>query len=376
MRKIRVLQVASGLNLGGYERVVANLCEHMDRDRFEVSVLCTKFLGHFGAKLRDSGFDVTSFESPEGKSAGLKAPLYALRHLRRGRYDVVHTHGTSALLDVGPIMPLIRGSRFVHTYHFGNYPNRPFHYLLLEGIFSRFPDQLVAVSHFQREAIATTFKIGERKIRTIWNGVDLDHRLNDVDGVKASLGIEEDTLVVGTIANIIEQKGYEYFLAVADDVCSRIPNVVFVAVGGGPLEEQIRSKAAKSAYADRIKILGYRSDATEILGVFDVFLLASLWEAMPIVLLEAMACSKPIVATDVGDNARMVEHGTAGYITEPRDTATMSSRLLEMLRSESLRRSMGENGGTRYRSLFTADVMVSEYASLFETVARDTSAAG
>jgi glycosyltransferase involved in cell wall biosynthesis len=368
VKKIKLLQVASGLNFGGYERVISNLCENIDPHEFEVSVICTKFLGHFGAQLRESGFDVSSFEDETEGVAGRFVPAYVFGQLKRGEYDIVHTHGTSALLDVAPIAPLFPRTKFVHTFHYGNYPHRPMKYLLLEALFSRFADELVAVSHFQRDAILEVFRLADNRIRTIWNGVNIESSTADENEMLRDLGIGSGKIVVGTIANVIEQKGYEHFLEVASIVCAEIPNVVFVSVGGGALQDEIRAAARESLFADRLFFLGYRSDATEILGIFDVFILTSLWEAMPIVLLEAMAYSKPIVATNVGDNSRMVVNGLNGYITEPKDIQSMSKRLLRLVQDSEQRRQMGNAGFERYRDNFTAEVMVSRYQDLYRSL--------
>lgn len=369
--KIRVMQVVPSLGLGGYERVVANLCADVDNTKFDVSVCCLKHISVLGEQLGKKGVKIHALS--EG-SSGLNRYTVFLKlkkYIIDQSFDIIHSHGTGALLDATFAKLLLGKRKLIHTFHYGNYPNFPVRYLCLEALCSRVPDRLVAVSEDQRQRLMKAYHLKPERIATIWNGVKENNSFLDVGKIRDSFGIPGNALVVGTIGNLIEQKGYPYFLETCRRVNTIFPDTFFLVIGGGPLEQELKTRARDLGLGEKVIFTGFRRDATDILHIFDIFLLASLWEAMPIVLLEAMATGKSVVATDVGENSRIVSEGETGFIVQAKDVDTMVQRVVLLLGSEDKRKEMGNKAKERFRLLFTSRAMAARYERLYESLVKN-----
>jgi glycosyltransferase involved in cell wall biosynthesis len=164
--------------------------------------------------------------------------LQLRRFLRDKQIDVVHSHTTHALVDAAVCRCLSHAVKIVHTFHFGNYPHQPSRTLLMEGISSRFADRLVAVGQVQRERIKQTYRLSDRAISAVRNGVHLPPAPNDDPAFRRSVGVE-DKILVGTIAHLCPQKGLHDLLSVARHVRDARKDVHFVLVGDGDLRREL-----------------------------------------------------------------------------------------------------------------------------------------
>lgn len=368
-KKIKILQVISSLHIGGAEKVVSNISTLINKDIFEMEVLCIKELGMLGEKLVNEGIEVLI---PKGNHAFLDRYRKVLRinSIVLGRqYDIVHTHGTTGLLTIGPLF-CFRSKKpiFLHTFHFGNYPNIKRRYLYGERFFASFADCLVAVSHSQRESIVRYHRVKPEKIRTIINGVEDNKYCQDKIFMRdkfSEFGITEKDFIVGSIAVLSIQKGIIYLLDAAREISKRIQNVKFLIVGGGKMLEYLKERAFKLGLREKVIFTGWRSDALKILSAFDIFVSPSLWEGLPLAILEAMAARKPIVATMVGDNPKIIDHGKTGLLIPAESPDAIKDAILQIASNPDHAKDMGENAYRRYREDFTVDKMVKSYEKLY-----------
>ena len=148
-----------------------------------------------------------------------------------------------------------------------------------------------------------------------------------------------------------------------------MPNIKFVIVGGGPLEQLLREESASLGLQGRVVFTGWRNDALELIPSMDVFVMSSLWEAMSIVLLEAMAASRPIVVTDVGDNSRVIEHGVSGLVVAPKDAEGIASAVLQIYKDSGLAGHLARQANARFVRNYTVRQMVEEHERLYRHLA-------
>jgi glycosyltransferase involved in cell wall biosynthesis len=153
--------------------------------------------------------------------------------------------------------------------------------------------------------------------------------------------------VVGTIANFKAHKGYPYLLQAAVRVRERVPNVRFVVVGQGPLEDEVKREAAALGVSDTFVFTGFREDVPRLASIFDLFVLSSIHEGLSIALLEAMSLGIPAVVTSVGGLPEVVEDGQQGYLVPPRDPRALAARISELLVDEQTRSEMGGRAAQR-----------------------------
>ena len=135
--------------------------------------------------------------------------------------------------------------------------------------------------------------------------------------VRAELGVGDEEIVVGTVANFRQAKRYDLLIEAAQIVVDRLPSVRFVAVGQGPLEDKVRAWHKASGLGDRFLLTGYRADARRVMSAFDLFTLGSEHEGLPVAVMEALALGLPVVATAVGGLPEAVDDGVEGRLVPP-----------------------------------------------------------
>ena len=311
--RVRVLQTIGSMHIGGAENVVVELARGLDRARFDVAVCCTQQLGVLADQLIGESVPVTLAAAPSRRWRHFTS-LYLHRVIRAFKPHIVHSHGTPSLLHVAPLAALRLAPRWIHTFHYGNYAGARGRQIELEHRFCRLASNLVAVSEAQRRSIIDRYRLDPSDIVTITNGLRYTQGSCDGANPRVALGLGSEDVVVGCTAVLSEQKGVTYLLQAARLLADRYQRVRFLIVGGGPLEASLRAEADALGLGDRVVFTGWRTDAPLLLPLFDVWVMSSLWEAMPMALLEAMAAARPIVVTEVGDNRAVVADGACGLV--------------------------------------------------------------
>jgi glycosyltransferase involved in cell wall biosynthesis len=367
-RKMKVVQLTGALDFGGLEVVIGHLARGLDPARFDVTVLCTRGIGTLGEKLRDEGVRVQLMGEYK-RSRRFLAPLDLRRALGKLAPDVVHSHGEPPLAAAGPLGYLGLMPFWAHSFHYGNYPYAEKKRMVMERLLSRPANSLIAVAEQQRGAIIKHHGVSPARIQTIHNGVLPNPHANDPAQrarARAEFGIGEGEVVVGTIAVLSRQKGVTHLLAAAKQVLASHPKARFLIVGGGPLEQSLRDEAKAHNFGDRVLFTGWRKDVPMILPAFDMFVMSSLWEAMPLTLLEAMAAKLPIVVTEVGDNRNLVGNGECARVVPPGDAAALADGIKLLLADREQARKLGEAAGRAFQARFTVGHMVAAHEKFYE----------
>ncbi len=366
--RLRVLQTIGTMHIGGAENVVVELAQGLDPDRFDVHLCCTKEGGVLAERVASGGIPVHLAAPPSRRLRHL-TPFYLDRVIRRLQPDIIHSHGTPALLHVAPLAALRRVPRWIHTFHYGRYDTVQGRQIELERRLCRLADDLVAVSEAQRQSLLRRYALDPARIQTITNGVRFDPpSAESVASARAGFGLGPSDRVVGCIAVLSEQKGISYLLQAAAALAPRFPRVRFLVVGGGPLESRLRSEATALGLSDRVTFTGWRTGASGLLPLFDVWVMSSLWEAMPMALVEAMAAGVAIVTTDVGDNRSIVGNGNCATIVHPSDARALEHAIATLLEHPDRARAQAARATERYRALYTTSHMVARYEALFDRV--------
>ena len=370
-RRIRVVQAIYSMHIGGAENAVVNIARGLDRTRFEVALCCTREAGVLADQLRAEGVEVVLAAPPKGESK-YKTPWTVWRALRRLRPDVVHTHSTPTLLHVGPLGAIGLLPPTVHTFHYGNYPLDNAREMRAERLLAGRMSALVAVSNVQKEALVRYHGLKPERITTIVNGVAENPYLADSAvraRLRAEFGFAAGDVVVGCVAVLTRQKGIPHLLASAARIKALRPAVRFLVAGGGPLEADLRAQAAAMGLAGTVVFTGWRQDNLQILTALDVFVMASLWEAMPLALLEAMAAHRPIVVTDVGENRRVVSDGACGRVVPAGDEDALTDAIMAQIDDPPAAAAMGDRAYERFAAEFRTDRMVRRYEEVYGRLA-------
>jgi glycosyltransferase involved in cell wall biosynthesis len=369
---VRVVQVIGSMHIGGAENAVVHLARGLDRDRFEVAVCCTRERGLLAEQVASEGIEVV-LSAPKGRPTRYLTPLTLWRTLRQLRADVVHTHGTPSLLHAGPLRAIGAIPPWVHTFHYGNYPLPGARHMRGERLLSRLANQLVAVAEPQRESLIRCHGLAAERLLTIHNGVSVNPFLDRPEvraRLRAELGVAADERLVGCVAVLTEQKGLDDLVDAFATVAMAHPRARLFLAGRGPLEAPLKARVERAGLGRRTIFAGWRQDNLELMTALDVFVMSSLWEAMPLALLEAMAARRAIVVTDVGDNRRVVDDGRCAHVVPARNAAALAAAIDSVLKEPGAAAAMAARAHQRFLDRFTVDRMVCEYMAVYDRVVR------
>ena len=365
MRKLHVVQVTPTMTVAGMEKVIQTICRTIDRDRFAVSVLCLRERAELANEVEAEGTPVVALQDP-----WVRADHFAFAkvadYLRHVRADVVHSHNTQAFLDGTLGAVLARVPTVVHTDHARAYPDK-WRYMTAERVASWYAHAVVGCSADATDNVRKYLKVSPRKLHTIINGIDTRRyrRPADLDATRASLGLPPVGRVIGVIARLQEQKGITYLLQAMPAIAAALSDVTLVIAGQGAFEADLKAEAEATGIGERIRFVGVRHDIPELLQLFDVLVLPSLWEGLPIVILEAMAAGCPIVSTAVGGIPAALGQGDAGVLVPSLDAGALRDGVLRMLTDAGLRRRLTAAAARRVEAEFSAEAMTRHYERLY-----------
>ena len=342
----RVLHVIKGLTVvGGAERLVLSLTSAGDRERFDYRVahVLTRPSDHLLDQFRSVGVTVYGLGASNHYNLRWTSALRAL--IIRDRIDVVHLHlpytATFGRLVVQSIRRPPR-PRIVYTQHTPwdrtNLVTRA-----LNALTYPFDDVDIAVSAPTWSSLPRRFRL---RTEVLVHGVAMDDLPDPISArkeIRSEFGVAGEDVLIATVANMRKEKAYEVLLRAARLLVDEGLSVRFVAVGHGPLEDEVRSLRDELRLRDRFLLTGFRSDAQRIVAGADVFVLASRYEAFPISVMEALAAGVPVVSTAVGDLPRVVGATGAGLIVPPGDVDALAEGLRTLVLKPEQRMRMAES---------------------------------
>jgi len=360
------MQITHDLAIGGLQQVVVNLCRSIDRSKFDISVLCLRDLGEFVPDVENLGLKVHYLPQKENGTDYFSF-LKVAKILRQEKIDVIHTHNTQPFVD-GTIGAMLAGVKtVVHTDHARSFPDKG-RYMFAEWLMSHYAFKVVGVSDHTSTNLTKYEKISPKKIMTIENGIDgsrFEVKI-DRDKKRREIGIKNDGPVIGLGVRLAEQKGITYLLQAMPRVIQSFPDITLVIVGDGDLKTGLQDEAAQLGLQDNVLFLGPRLDIPELLQLFDIYVLPSLWEGMPMVLLESLASGCPVIATDVGGVSKVINHGENGLLVKSKSPQQLAEAIMSLLSNSTLREQFAVRGLEIFKSKFSSDIMTRSYERLYQ----------
>jgi glycosyltransferase involved in cell wall biosynthesis len=363
--RIRVVEVLATGTSGGAQEHVYNLLTRIDHGRYDVSVVSLS-PGSAVRKLERAGIRVAVFDEPDDAVAvGMLAA-----HLLTVCPDVVHNHmyraevvGTKAALALERLG--LRRPYVVSTVHSSRV--RPLADREELRRLTPHMDRLVAVS---RAIIA---KIAEERgdavpVELIYNGVDLsryDHQ-GPCCSLRAEYGLPADAQLVGVVARLEPEKGHATLLAAWPEVVRRCPTAYLLIVGEGSQRGPLEASARALGIADRVVFTGRRDDVPAVTAALDVAVLPSYREAQGLVVLEAMALGRPVVASNVGGIPEMIDDGVSGLLVPPEDPAALAAAIVRLLTDHPFADLLARRGHDLVHERFCVELMVRAIEDLYD----------
>jgi glycosyltransferase involved in cell wall biosynthesis len=366
---VRVVEVlATGTN-GGAQEHLYSLLTRIDRSRYEASVVALS-PGSAVRKLQRAGIPVLVIDDPDDAVA--VGALTA--HLADVRPDVLHNHmyraelvGTRAAIALGAIgrpRPYIVST--VHSSRIRSAEDREQLRRLTPHI-----DQLIAVSRAIEAKIVAEGR-ATVPVRLIYNGVDLeryDHQ-EPCCTLRDEYGMEPGSQIVGVVARLEPEKGHPTLLESWPAVLREVPDAYLLVIGEGSAREALERLAAQLRIAHRVVFTGRRDDVPAVTAALDVAVLPSYREAQGLSILEAMALSRPVVASNVGGIPEMIEDGVTGLLVPPHDPAALAGAIVRLLRDHSYADTIGRAGHDMVHDRFCIELMVKAVEGIYDEGAR------
>lgn len=377
-KNIRIGYVIDSLYLGGAQRVLIDIVEGLSKLGYEQRVYALNNVIHpkIFQPLLNSQTQVVVI----GKSQLLA--LFGLLRLflqfKKWRPHIVQT-----LLPYGDIIgrtvahfakvPII-----VSATHSRNL-DKPNWKLFLDRMSIRWVNRVVLVSEQLRSTVISREGVQDERIVVIPNGIHIEFITKAVEAckvarerIRAECGISMDTNVIGTVGRLSPEKGHIYLFQALVQVLQHLPDTALLVVGEGPLYRKLNDMVLRMGLIKKVFFLGQRTDVGSILCTIDVFAQSSLFEGMPIAVMEAMAVGKPVVATEVNGTKELVKHDVTGWLVPPGDPEKLAHYLIHALDNTDKSYRIGEEAAQFIATHYSVSKMVIGYHNLYQELIKNS----
>lgn len=367
---MNVFQLISSSGFFGAENVLVLLTSELQRDKY-----CNAIVGVIENK-QNPHLEVAE----ECKKAGIETYIFPCRgkfdfktiaqlrqFIRDRKIDIIHSHGYkenyfSFCASYG--MPI----SLISTCH--NWLGDDFKmkfYAVMDRFLLRQFNKVVAVSEGVREKICKS-GVPSRKTVIVQNGITVSRfdACHSVQDIKNNLGISNGYTVIGTVGRISVEKGHINLLKIANNIVEQFPETIFLIIGDGPLRKDLQKRFNSSS----IIFTGTRNDIPDLYHCMDIFVLPSFTEGLPMVILEAMASSLPVVATRVGEVPALIKDKENGLIVKPGDEDDLKESLLYLLKNPCIAKAMGKKGYLIVKECFSSNKMAKDYVDIYKELTR------
>ena len=240
------------------------------------------------------------------------------------------------------------------------------HRRILYRLAMKYVSTIVAVSGGTKLSLISRNHISEHKVRIVRYGVDLKkYHKKQSDDMRQAMGLQGAFPVLGVVARLDYIKGHSFLIQAVSDIVKKYPKLRCVLVGEGDYRTKLEKLIHELGLTDHFVLLGTRSDIVDILSVLDLFILPSISEGLPNVILEAMACSVPVVASRVGGIPEIIEHRISGLLVPAQNTHALSKSILELFDNGRLRRQLGENARKRVQEKFSLEHQIRQFKKIY-----------
>lgn len=383
--KVKVLHLIKSLGRGGAEMLLPETLKVHDREQFDF---------HFAYFLFWKDQMVPAIESQGAKTICFKANNNLQMFQRVGeisryvlekRIDVIHSH----LPWAGVIARLVgkkTGVPVVYTEHNKWERYNKVTYWLNKLSFG-WQDAAVAVSDDVQQSIRKNAGLAFKKISitvpkdtqinskrkgpyllNILNGVNASHFTRDIQAglqIREELGIPVGVPVIGTVSVFRFQKRLDIWMEIAVEILKRVPEAHFIIVGDGPLKDELLAKRKTLGITERLHMPGLKTDVKPYFSAMDIYMMSSVFEGLPIALLEAMSCGCAVISTKAGGVAEVVKEGESGLLCEVDGYNQLADMGVKLLQNPELTARLAAGARARVQSDFSINKMAKQLEELY-----------
>lgn len=378
-RKIKVLHIITRLDAGGSSTSVIETAARLDTARYEIVVISGRTYdprGDIQSELKHRDIHcifIDDLRRDIQPWSDLKAffKLYSL--IRRGHFDIVHTHSSKAGILGRWAAWFARTNIIVHTPHghvFYGYFNKFLTniFIRIERFTALITDKIITLTDIGKQDHVRFTIAGPGKFVTIYSGIDIEkfkRTARDFSKNRTALNVPPDGYIFGTVARLDPIKGVEYLIEAMAEVVACCPQARLLIIGDGTQRVFLEEQCRRLNLSGHVIFKGHQKDVLMYLHMMDAFVLASLNEGMGRVILEAMACGKPVVATRTGGIPELVEDGRQGYLVAVKDAWGLAQGMLKLIQQPQEAKRLGENAAKKVTGHFSLTKMVEDIDHLY-----------
>lgn len=371
--RIRVLYVVENTSFGGGERGFGQLAIGLNQDRFH-----TALAAHPGGKLEEIAREaqIPFFPLDMSRKVNFRTISNLSSLITQNRIDIAHSMGTRTDFFARLACSRKPSTAIVCTVAmlvdgFDVDLLRKTVYKIADRYSARHVTRYITVSRALKDRLVRERGIPPDKISVIYNGVELDQynpNLYLSEETRRTLGIRNNYPIIGTVGRLVYQKGFSYFLEAAKQVYLEKKQVQFVIVGHGREEANLKYLAESLGISHVCSFVGLRFDIAQLLSAFDVFVLSSILEGLPRIVIEAMAMKRPIVASDIDGVREQLRHNETGLLVPPADPKALAQAILNLLDDRERAKRLGREARKAAEEMFDLKHTLANVEMLYEQI--------
>lgn len=374
--RLRILHVCDhlgweGSRMHGVKRLFGWMIPRFDPSRYEVSLVSLRRRDLSEETLDALGVDITYLEKGRFDPSTLAT---LLRLVDEKRVDVLHLHGYGAT-TFGRLVAAWRRIPVVLHEH-ANLTSTPWFQKVADRLLEPFTDVALAVSESTARFVTDARLVRPERVKVVYLGAPLDEFSrprpeSERAATRAGWGVTDDDFVIGSVTRLHDSKGNEYLVRAARLVLDERPRARFLVFGEGPLRDDLEALAARLGIVDRFTFGGFVKDVPAVLWSFDLSVFPSLWEGTPLTVFEAMAASRPIVATDADGLAEVLRHEENALVVPRRDEGALARALIRMIDEPETRQRLAA-GARRTADAYDIGTFVRKMERLYDVLVRES----
>lgn len=378
--KYKIIWLIDALKPGGAEQLMPTLLTHFDKEHFEMRVcaLMVKDGNPITKELNDMGISVDIVHL-----SSLKNPLNLFKliaYFNKHQPDLIHTQLQFSDI-LGNIAAKIKGIPSVSTLHtlddiINEHGSSFWRKKISWFVLRNFCNRVIAVSNKTKEHHIHAGKLSEKKTKTVLNGIQLSRFQNRNPLIlaekKRDLHLKPNHAIITTIAVLREAKGIQYMIDALSTILDQHPNTTYLIIGEGVYGASLRDLITARHLEENVVMAGHRTDIPDLLAISDLFVLPSLGDALPTVLIEALAAGTPIIATDVGGIPEIIENEKNGLLVQSANAQKLSNACIRLLKDEEKSKQLSDAGLKTAKDKFDVISQVKRLESIYYDLIRQS----
>lgn len=384
-KKYKVLHLITRLCVGGAQKNTLLTAHMMDKNKWDVMLAAGSVDDHEGSMENEIPLEIPYVKFPElqrelhpAKDFKTLWKLYAF--MRREKFDVVHTHISKTGILGRIAAKLAKVPVIVHTPHghvFHSYYGfaKTSLFKILEKSAARITDKIIALTEQEMNEHLELGIGNGKQFAVIQSGIEFEQfEALEHDPSRAATreqwGLTKEHIVIGTVARLVPVKGHEYLIQAIPEIIKNYPQARFLFVGDGERKDELLALAKKLGVESYVILTGFQPFVPPFYALMDIFALPSLNEGMGRVILEAMSCSVPVVATSVGGILNLVKHEENGLLVPPKNPSAFANAICGMIENREKSKRLAENAKQNLPS-FSAENMIRKIEALYEDALKE-----